>query len=138
MVVGLEVQHQRGFQLGCRGKPSLLYDLADAAIKALHHTVGLRVARRAQAVRAAQQCALLVKRMAARGLALLGRKAVCELAAVVGQHSFDFHRRSALETAQKVAAAELALVTIDAHIDPARGAVDGDKQFAKPSMNEAA
>ncbi|KLN52043.1 hypothetical protein VPARA_68440 [Variovorax paradoxus] len=88
------------------------------------------MARGTQAVHVAQQCALLVKRMAARGFALPGRKAVCELAAVVGQHGPDGHRRSALEAAQKVAAAELALVAIDAHVDPARGAVDGDKQIA--------
>ena len=68
--------------------------------------------------------------MAARGFALLGSKAVCELAAVVGEDGHDGHRRSALETAQKVAAAELALVAIDAHIDPARGAVNGNKQIA--------
>ena len=99
MVVGLEVQHQRRLQLSRRGKPGLLDELADAAIETLDHTVGLRVARWAQAVRVAQQHALLVKCMATRGLALLGRKAVCELAAVVGQDGLDFHWRSAAQAA---------------------------------------
>ena len=54
MVVGLEVQHQRGLQLCRRGKPGLFDDLADTAIETLHHAVGLRVAWWAQAVRVAQ------------------------------------------------------------------------------------
>ena len=47
-----------------------------------------------------------------------------------GQFKAGAVQCSAAQAAQKVAAAELALVAIDAHVDPARGAVDGDKQIA--------
>ena len=45
MVVDLDVVAKRRFELGCRAKAGLVDDIADAAIEAFHHAVGLRMTR---------------------------------------------------------------------------------------------
>lgn len=84
VVVGLAVRRERRFQLGARLESGLLHHFADAPIEALHQAVGLRVARRAQPVLDAQRLAAHIEVMLPRGLTRLARKALGELAAVVG------------------------------------------------------
>ncbi len=65
MIVDLQVVAQGRFQLGCRGKPSLVDDLADAAIEALDYAVSLRVTRRNEAMLDLEFLACNVKYMLA-------------------------------------------------------------------------
>ena len=59
----------------------------------------------------------------------LAGKAVCKLAAIVGEQLDDGDRTGVVELDQEVGAAAVGLVGIDLHEDPARGAVDGDEQI---------
>ena len=108
----------------------LLHDLADSAIKALDHVAGLWVTWRAQAVLDIQRFATHVELVASRWLALFAGEAVGELATIVREQLDDLHRRSSLQAVQKVHAAVLALISIDAHEHLARGPVDGHEQVA--------
>lgn len=130
VVVGRKIVRQRGLQLLSRLESGLRDDLADAPVEALHHAIGLRMTRRTQSVLDAQFHAAPVEGMLTAWCAGLAREAVCELTAVVGQHSLDFHRRGLVQTAQKVDAGGLILVCVDAQVDPACGPVDGHKQIA--------
>ena len=70
MVVSLEVVAQSRFQLSCRGETGLVDDLADAAVEALHHAVGLRMTRRSEAMVNLELLAQAVKHMLAAGYTL--------------------------------------------------------------------
>ncbi len=67
--------------------------LTDAAIEALDHTVGLRMARTNQAMIYAEIYAGQVKCMLARRCPFLAGELVRELSAVVGEDRLDVHRR---------------------------------------------
>lgn len=61
--------------------------ISDATIEAFHHAVGFRGARLRQAVLNAKGLALLVKGLISRWLTFtIGKQAIGELFAVVGQH----------------------------------------------------
>ena len=130
MVVGGQILGEHGIEVGSAGEAGLLDQVADAAVEALDHAVGLGVPGWAKAVLDAHRRAGHIEHMAARGRAGLAGEAVGELAAVVGQDVLDFHGCGALEAAQEVDAALLGLVAVAAHVDPARGAVDGHEQVA--------
>lgn len=130
VVVELQVVEQGRLQIGPAIETRLLQQFADAAVEALHHAVGLGMARRSQAVLDAHAGADLVEGAPAAGLLVLRREAVGELRAVVGQDLGDLDRRGQLETAQEVDAAVLGHVAVDLQEHPARGAVDGHKQVA--------
>ena len=130
MVVGQHILIERGIELASAGEAGLLDQVADTAVEALDHAVGLWVPGRAQTVLNAHGRAGHIEHMAARGRPGLAGEAVGELAAVVGQDVLDFHGCDALEAAQEVDAAGLGLVAVAAHVDPARGPVDGHVQVA--------
>ena len=67
--------------------------LTDAAIEALDHTVGLRMARPDEAMIYAEVYAGQVKCMLARRSPFLAGESVRELTAVVGEDRLDVHRR---------------------------------------------
>ena len=92
MVVDFQVIAQRRFQFGPGAETGLVDDLADAAIKAFDHAVGLRVTRRNQSMFDQQLLAQHVKDMlaardtvAADRIFFLAGKTVGELAAVVSE-----------------------------------------------------
>lgn len=58
------------------------------------------------------------------------RKAVGELAAVVGQQSDDLDRAGLLSLSEKIDTIAVELVGIDLDEEPTRGAVDGDEHIA--------
>lgn len=123
-----------GLQIVARVEAGGRQDVADAPIEALDHAVGLRVTRLGEPVLDAEQGALTIEGVLARGFLALGGEAVGELAAVVGQQLDDLHRCGRVQAAQEVAAAGLALVGIDAQENPAGGAVDGDEQVAPGAL----
>ena len=126
-VVRLHVIVERGFEFGRRSEACLALHLADSAVEALHHAVGLRVTRRTKSVFDAQRFAAHVELVSARWLTLFAGESVRELAAVVGQHLGDLHRRTLAQPLQEIHAADFALISVDVHEHPARGAVDGDE-----------
>ena len=130
VVVGGRVMGQRDLEFFGAGEAGLGDDLADAAVEALDHAVGLGVAWRAQPVLDSKRLAALVEGMLAAGGSGPAGEPVGELAAVVGQHGLDLHRRGLTEPAQEVRTAGLALVGVDAQEHPACGAVDGHEQVA--------
>jgi hypothetical protein len=85
VVVELQVVEQGRLQIGPAVEAGLLQQLADAAVEALHHAVGLRMARRRQTVLDTHAGVDLVEGVPAAGLLILRRAAVGELRAVVGQ-----------------------------------------------------
>jgi hypothetical protein len=75
--------------------------------------------------------AQLVKLMVATGCSLaIGKQAVRELLAVVGQQLLNLDRASLFQGPQEGLGASSALVVFDGDKHPARGPVDGDKQVA--------
>lgn len=135
MVVDFQVIAQRRFELSPRREAGLVDDLADAAIEAFDHAIGLRMAWWDQAVLDHQLPAQDVKGMLAsrdtvagfRVLLLAGETAR-ELAAVVGEQLDDGDRTGLFDLEQKVGAAAVGLVGIDIHENPARGTVNRDEQ----------
>ena len=127
MVVCLHIVHQRGFQLGCRGKARLMEYLADPAIETLDHAVGLRVTRWAQTMFDVQRFALHSELVKSAGPSFLIPESIRELAAIVREELDDFHGCGPLQAAQEVHAAVLALIWVDAHEHLACGSVDGNK-----------
>lgn len=92
VIVDFEVVAQRRLKLGSGAETRLSNDLADAAIEALHHAVGLWMARWNQPVFDCQGCAENVEgvlpgrdAIAGDGVFFLAGKAVRKLAAIVGQ-----------------------------------------------------
>lgn len=76
------------------------------------------------------QGAFTVERMLAGGTLVLANESAGELAIVVDQPLLDLHCRSDGQSTHEVGAAGLALVGVDAHVDPVRGAVDRHEQVA--------
>lgn len=85
MVVQLEVVVQRLLQVGSAVEAGLLQELADAAIEALDHAIGLWMTWQRQAVLDTHAGAAFVKHMSAAGLLVLAGEAVRELRAIVGE-----------------------------------------------------
>jgi len=85
---------QCGVELGCRCELGLVDDVADTAVEALDHAVGLGMPGRAQAVLDAQRCAGKVEYMLTRRSLGFAREAVSELTAVVCEDGLDLHWRS--------------------------------------------
>ena len=108
MVVDCQVIAQRRFQFVPGAETGLVDDLAEAAIEAFDHAVGLRVTRRNQSMFDHQLLARHVKDMlAARDTVaadwvffLLG-KTVGELAGVVGEQFDDADRASVFSLIRK-------------------------------------
>jgi len=76
-------------------------DVADAAVEAFNHAVGLWMSRRDQAMLNAKQYALPIEDMLARRLVLLAGEAISEWAAVVGWQLYDLDRRSRAQAPRK-------------------------------------
>ena len=112
----------------------MTHHLADSAVEALHHAVGLWMTWRAQTVFDVHRFATHVELVLSGRLTLLAGESVRELAAVVGQQLGDFHRCSLVQALQEVYAAELALIGVDVHEHPSRGAVDGHEQVAPRTL----
>ena len=89
-------------EFGCRCEPGLVDDVADAAVEALDHAVGLRMPGWAQAVLDAQRYAGKIEYMLTRRSFGFAREAVGELTAVVCEDSLDLHWRSPFEAAEEV------------------------------------
>ena len=134
MVVKLEVVVQRLLQVSLAVETGLLKELADTAIEALDHAIGLGMTWRCQAVFDAHAGADFVEHMSAAGLLIFVRETVRELRAIVGQDLADFDGRSLFETAQEIDAAGVTHVMVNMQEDPARGAVDGHEQIAAGSL----
>jgi len=135
VAIDLQVIAQRRFELGPGREAGLVDDLADAAIEALHHAVGLRMTWRDQTMFDRQLLAQHVERVLAAAnpvagfrVFFLAGKALGELAAIVGEQLDDGDRTGFIEHDQEVGPAAAGLVSIDLHEDPARGAVNGDEQ----------
>ena len=116
--------------MSCGLEAGLADDLADAAVESLDHAVGLRMARRTQAVLDGQFRAAPVECVFSAWRLRLAGEAVGELTAVVGEHGLDLHRRGLVQATQEVGCGGFVLAGVDAQIDPARGAVDGHEQVA--------
>ena len=115
MVVCLHIVHQRGFQLGCRGKARLMEYLADPAIETLDPAVGLRVTGWAQTMLDVQRFASHIELVNSAGPSFRIPESIRELAAIVREKLDDFHGCGPLQAAQEVHATVLALIWVDAH-----------------------
>ena len=106
-------------------------DLADAAVKALEHTVGLGMARRDEAVLDVLCVTDPIAAMLTRRFPLTGRaEPVGGFLAVIGQDVGDLKGGGLEEIGQEALGAGGGLLRQDLNIDPARGAVDGGEQVA--------
>ena len=130
VVVGRQVVGESGVEVGGAGEAGLLDQVADSAVEAFDHAVGLRMPGRAQAVLDAHGQASHIEHVLARGRPGFAGEAVGELTAVVGEDVLDFHGCDAFEATQEVDAAVLGLIAVAAHVDPPRGPVDGNEQVA--------
>ena len=81
----MDVAREGGVEIGGGLEAGLTDDFCDAAVEALHHAVGLGVARRRQAVLGAELGAGPVEGVIAAVELGLAGEAVGELAAVVGE-----------------------------------------------------
>jgi hypothetical protein len=86
VVVDLDVIAKRRLELCGRPEPGLIDDVADTAVEALDHAVGLRMAWRNKPMLDIELLAQTVEYVAFARLSVLalGSKTVCELAAVHG------------------------------------------------------
>ena len=105
--------------------------LAEAAVEALDHAVGLRPERTGEAVGDGALRASLVKGMLTGGfvvrLALfVDGKAVGEFGAVVGEHGVDLERKAVEETLEKAGGSGGPAIGQDLKTDKAGGPVDGN------------
>ena len=98
-------------------------DVADAAIEALDHAVGLRVPGPNQAVFDTQPHPFSIEDMVAGGCLALAGETIGELAAIprrgssiVGQELHHLHGGCGVQAAQEVGAADLALISVDPQI----------------------
>jgi hypothetical protein len=132
VVVNLDVIAERRFQFGGAAETGLIDDLANAAIEALHHAIGLRMAWGNKAMLDLKLLAQTVEHMLPAGLFLLALagEAIGELAAIVGEQFLDFDRTGGLYFGKKVDTAALGLISVDFDVDPPGCPVDGDKQIA--------
>jgi hypothetical protein len=128
-VVELEIVIEGHGKFGGAVEAGASEQVGDAAVEALHHPVGLRAARRDEAMRDALFGTGLAEPVAAGGFALaLGGEAVGEFLAVIGQDLLDPERAGLSQAFQKVVGALGGLVGPHLEVDPAAGAVDGDAQ----------
>ena len=125
---------QRLLQFCLAIEAGLLEELADTAIEALDHAIGLWMTRRRQAVFDTHASTDFVEYMAAARLLVFVRETFGELRAIVGQDLADFDGRSLFESAQEVDTAGVAHVMVNMQEDPARGAVDGYEKIAAGSL----
>ena len=105
--------------------------LAEAAVEAFDHAIGLRPERAGEAVGDGALRANSVKGMLPGGfvvgLALfVDGKAVGEFGAVVGEHGVNFEREAVEETPEKASGGLGPAIGQDLEINKAGGAVDGD------------
>jgi hypothetical protein len=105
--------------------------LAEAAVEALDHAVGLRVEGLREAVGDGARGAGPVERVVARGSALgfcllVDGEAVGELGAVVGQDGVDRERETVEEAVEESGSGSGPAIGEDFEIDKAGGAVDRD------------
>ena len=128
MVVGGQVLGECGVEVGGTGEAGLPEQVADSAVEAFDHAVGLWVSGWAQTVLDVQGQARHIEHMLARGRPVFAGETVSELTAVVGEDVQDSHGCDAAEATQEVHAAALGLIAVAAHIDPPRGPVDGNEQ----------
>lgn len=130
MVVKLEIVEQGGLQIRPAIEAGLRDQFTDPAIEALHHTVGLRMARRRPAVLDLHASAGFVEGVVVAGLLVFGSRTIGKLRAVVGQDFGDLDRRRELQTAQEINAATFSHVAVDMQANPPRGAIDSHEQIA--------
>ncbi len=106
-------------------------DLADAAVKALDHPVGLGMARRDKAVFNVLVVPDPVEAVLAGRFPFAGRaEPVGKLLAVVGEDLGDPEGGGLEEMGQEALGAGSGLLRQDLDLHPARGTVDGGKQLA--------
>lgn len=118
------------FKLFAQAEMMALQHVLDASVEAFDHAVGLEPHRRSEAMLDAQFGAKSVELVRAGGRAgAQAEHSVGELLAVIGEDPHDLHRRGALQTTQEAAHVSRRLRRVNAHEDPARGAVDGDEQI---------
>ena len=142
MIVQVHVAMQGCPQVLARPEVMGLQDVADAAIEAFHHTVGLRRPGLGQSVLDAQGLAELVELVRAARLTVLGaEQAVGELLAVVaslklrlrlvfGQKPSDLDRAVLVQGMQKGPRASCALVGVDGDVYLAGGAIGRHEEIA--------
>jgi hypothetical protein len=109
--------------------------LAEAAVEALDHAVGLRAEGPGEAVgdgvlRAHPVNGVLTGRLVVGFALFVDGKAVGEFGAVVGEHGVHGEREALEEAAEKTGGSVGPAVGQDLEIDKAGGAVDGDPGFA--------
>ena len=108
--------------------------LAEAAVEALDHCVGLRPERPGEAVGDGMPGADPVEGMPARGFVVglgffVDGEAVGELGAVVGEGGVDLEREAVAEAFEEGGRGFGSAIGQDFEIDKASGAVDGDPGF---------
>jgi hypothetical protein len=89
VVVSRQIAHEGDFQFLCGGKTGLLEEFLDATVHALDHAIGLRMARRNQAVSDLALGACPVERMRAAGFFIGSEETIGEWRAIVGEDGFD-------------------------------------------------
>ena len=107
--------------------------LAEAAVEALDHAVGLRPERLGEAVGDGAHGAGAVERVLARGSAVgfaffVDGEAVGELGAVVGQDGVDRSGKRSRKRSRKAGSGVAAAIGEDFEIDKAGGAIDRDSR----------
>ena len=105
--------------------------LAEAAVEALDHAIGLRPERTGEAVGDGALRASLVKGMLTGGFVVrlglfVDGKAVGEFGAVVGEHGVDLERKAVEETPEKAGGGGGPAIGQDLETDKAGGPVDGN------------
>ena len=105
--------------------------LAEAAVEALDHAIGLRPERAGEAVGDGVLGASLVKGMLTGGFVVglglfVDGKAVGEFGAVVGEHGVDLERKAVEETPEKAGGGGGPAIGQDLETDKAGGPVDGN------------
>jgi hypothetical protein len=132
VVVDLDIVAQRRLKLGCRAEPGLVDDVANAAIEALHHAIGLRMSRWDKTMLNVELLAKSVENvLPARFLLLaLAGETVGELAAVVREQCADLDWTGSLYFSKKVDTAAFGLASINFDEDLTGSSVNGDKQIA--------
>ena len=129
VIVEPVVAPQHGIQVLNRVGVGGPQDFADTAIEALHHAIGLGMARRRQMFDGVL-LAQLVEGVVAQGLAVLLGEAVGEGLVVVGEQFGDDERGLLLEVLEQPQTSLLGLTLLPLHVDPAAGPVNGDGQVA--------
>ncbi len=101
-VVQRHVTLDRGLQILARAEACGCQNIADAAIEAFDHAIGLRVPRLDQTMRDAQRRTGAVEGVLSRRRLALGGESIGELSAVVGQQRCDLHRRGSVQPPRRL------------------------------------